>query len=277
MQNFIHKKSRELGDLLTDTFQYIRIYYKSFSKGLLFLVLPLYLIQAFLLQGYSDQLFNNLFIGGDISSFSSFFSLRYFASIVLSILAYASLTLVSIKHVSFTESGVDPEPNAFLDNAVPLIGQIIGLYFVLGFILAISAFFFIIPAIFIGIKLSLTPAILIIEKRTVFESISRSWELTQGFWWANFGLYVMMYIIVMFTSYIIILPATIMTLFFTDTGTVTDVGMLASLSTWFMYIASAFVSLFISVIHVAFVFQLYNIVERKEGEGLRSKIEGMLD
>ncbi|GAB5408000.1 MAG: hypothetical protein BalsKO_03650 [Balneolaceae bacterium] len=277
MQSFNHSKSRDLGDILTDTFQYIRIYYKTLGKGLLYFVLPLYLIQAFLLQGYTDQLFANMFQPDNFSAFEILFSPRYLASISLSIVAYAMLTIVSLKHLYLTNTVNETETGSLIQDSLPMLLKLGALYISLFVIIMFSALFFFFPAIFFGIRLSLAPAALVLENRDVGESISRSWELTQGFWWATFALFFIMYIIVFFCSYAFILPATILSIFFVDTGTITDAGLFSTIITTFMTLSTAIASLFIVILHISFGLQFYNIVERKEGEGLRSKIEGLID
>ncbi len=277
MLDFNHSKSRDLGDILTDTFQYVRIYFKTLGKGLLFFVLPLYLVQSFLLQGYSDQIFANMLQPGDLSVFEDLLTPRYLFSILLSMIAYAMLTIVALKHLAITNAGESSESVNLIQDFLPLLIKLGILYIILFFILMISAFFFLFPALFFGIRLSLAPAALVLENRGIGESIGRSWELTQGFWWSTFSLFLIMYIIVFFCSYAFILPATILSIFFVDTGTITDAGLFSTVITTFMTLSTSFASLFVVLIHLSFGLQFYNIIERKEGEGLRSKIEGLMD
>tara|TARA_R110000868_G_scaffold1211_8_gene9452 strand:- start:5547 stop:6380 length:834 start_codon:yes stop_codon:yes gene_type:complete len=277
MQSFNHNKSRDLGDILTDTFQYVRIYYPTLGKGLLFFVLPLYIVQAFLLQGYSDQIMSSIFQPNDFSMFETFFSARYILSIFLSMVAYAMLTIVALKHMQLTNADEIPDPSDLLDGVLPLLIKLAILYIILFFIIILSAFFFFFPALFFGIRLSLAPTSLVLENLSIGKSISRSWELTEGFWWATFALFVIMYIIVIFSSYAFILPATILSIFFVDTGTVTDANLFSTIITSFMTLSTAFASLFVVILHLSFGLQFFNIVERKEGGGLRSKIEGLID
>lgn len=277
MQDFNNSKSRDLGDILTDTFQYVRIYYNTLGKGLLFFVLPLYLVQAFLLQGYTDQIFANMFQPGDFSAFEDLLTPRYLFSILLSMIAYAMLTIVALKHLALTNSRDSTESVNLIQDSLPLLIKLGILYIILFFIIIISAFFFFFPAIFFGIRLSLAPAALVLENRGIGGSIGRSWELTQGFWWATFSLFLIMYIIVFFCSYAFILPATILSIFFVDTGTITNAGLFSTVIATFMTLSTSLASLFVVLIHLSFGLQFYNIIERKEGEGLRSKIEGLLD
>ncbi|MBO6524996.1 MAG: hypothetical protein JJ971_14275 [Balneolaceae bacterium] len=274
MQNFNHRISRDVGDILTDTFQYVRIHYKTLGKGLVFFVFPLYLIQAFLMQGYSDQIFSTLF---EPDAIFDFFGWRYFTSIAISLLAYGVLSVVALKHLDLTDQGIDPQPNDLISDSVPLIFRFIGLYILLFLILIASAFFFFFPAVFFGIRLSLAPAALIFENRGVGDAISRSWELTQGYWWATFVLFFIMYIIVIFTTYVFILPATILSIFLMDSGAASEANNYSTLFTVFTSFSAAFGSLFTAILHISFALQFYNLVERKEGGSLRSRIESLVD
>ncbi len=274
MQSFDHRVSRDIGDILTDTFQYIRIHYKTLGKGLVFFVFPLYLIQAFLMQGYSDQIFSTLFQPDAIFDFLGW---RYFASIGISLLAYGVLSVVALKHLDLTDQGINPEANDLMEDSVPLILRFIWLYILLFLVLIASAFFFFFPAIFLGIRLSLAPAALILEDLSVDKAIRRSWELTQGYWWATFALFFIMYIIVIFSTYVFILPTTILSIFLMDSGAASESNNFSTLFTVLTSFSAALGSLFTAVLHISFALQFYNLVERKEGGSLRSRIEGLID
>ncbi len=277
MLTFDHKRTRDLGDILTDTFQYIRVYYKSLLKGLLFFVAPLYLVQAFLMEGYSSEFFANIFNPSATPDLSELFGWQYFASIGITLLAYAVLSIVALNHLNFTEDDTEPTTTDLLEDSGILLARFIGLYLVMMFILFFSALFFLIPALFFGIRLSLASAVIVLEKKGVFESLGRSWELTQNYWWATFALFFIMYIIVLFTSYVLILPSTILSIFFVDTGTLNDAQGLSTVFTIITAISTAISSLFTCLFHISFALQYYNLVERKEGGSLRAKIEGLVD
>ncbi len=277
MQTFEHKRIRDLGDILTDTFQYVRVYYKSLLKGLFFFVAPLYLIQAFLMEGYASELFASILNPSNTQDLGELFGWRYFTSMGITLLSYAVLSLVTFNHLYFTEEGEEPITTDLLEDSGILILRFLGLYVVMMFILFFSALFFIIPAIFLGIRLSLASSVIVLEKRGVFESLGRSWELTQNYWWATFTLFFIMYIIILFSSYVLILPTTLVSIFLTDSGTINDPQGYLSLFTIFSAISTAVSSLFVSLFHISFALQYYNLVERKEGGSLRAKIEGLVD
>lgn len=140
MQSFVHHKVRDIGDIITDSFQYIREHYQTLGKALLFFVLPMYIIQFFLLKGYTDQFFANI-QANNFNDFSSLFSGRYFLGILISILASATLTVVTLKHLQLTENGYEATPEEILEDIVPNVFKYIGLYIILSITLGFSLLF----------------------------------------------------------------------------------------------------------------------------------------
>jgi hypothetical protein len=70
-----------------------------------------------------------------------------------------------------------------LSRLLPLIVA----YITLSIVLAISALFLLIPAIFLGVKWCVTFAAIVAERAGPFSAMGRSWELTGGHWWRTFG------------------------------------------------------------------------------------------
>ncbi len=278
MQEFNHHKIRDLGDIITDSFQYVRIHFQTLGKALLFFVLPLYIIQFFLMKGYTDQLIG-AFTGGDFATLDTIFGPQYFIGIILSIVASAVLTVVTIKHLKLTEGGFEPSPEAILEDLIPNVLKYIGLYIIYFFILFFSAFLFFFPMIFFGIKFCLSTSALILEEETVFGSLSRSWELTKDHWWPTFAIVLVMYILMIMVTYAILIPVTIISILTVETGAgeAGDPSFWANLYFVITGIMTALSSLISTIIFLAISLQYYSLVERKEGGTLRSQIEGLLD
>jgi Membrane domain of glycerophosphoryl diester phosphodiesterase len=70
-----------------------------------------------------------------------------------------------------------------LSRLLPLIVA----YITLSIVLAVSALFLLIPAIFLGVKWCVTFAAIVAERAGPFSAMGRSWELTGGHWWRTFG------------------------------------------------------------------------------------------
>lgn len=278
MDKFVFKKIRDIGDILTDTFQYIRIHYLTLGKGLLFFVLPIYLINFFVLKDYFGELIQQIF-SGNPDAFATLIDWRYFAGIFLGMLGSAALGGVTLTHIQLTEQEESAEPDRILQDLIPSVLNFLALSIILGFILFISAFFFLIPAIFLGIKLSLSAPILILENRSITEAMARSWELTKDYWWNTFGVIVIFYILILIISWAFAIPISIFSILANDTGMETAVNpsVFSNLYLVINGILSAISSLATAIMYIGLSLHFFNLQERKEGVDLRSKIEGLLD
>ena len=278
MQSFKYNEIRDLGDIITDTFQYLRIHFKTLGKSLFYFVLPLYIIQFFLMKGYTDQMLSAL-TGNDLANFETIFGLQYIIGIALSLIASATLTVITIKHLKLTENNIEPTPEAILKEIVPSILKFVGLYIVYYSILFFSALLFLFPMIFFGIKFCLSISALLLEEETVFGALNRSWELTKDHWWGTFAVILVMSILLGFITYAFIIPTTILTSLTVETGA----GEIGDSTFWmnFYYvitgILTAISSLTSILLFIAISLQYYNLAERKEGGNLRSQIEGLLN
>lgn len=105
--------------------------------------------------------------------------------------------------------------------------------------------FFLIPGIYLSIRLSFIYYALIIENRSTFDAFNRSWQLTKGYWWKLFWPFLLIVCIVL------ILPHIILSLIFGNTNqAVTDLaisfssfitGPLASF--WYVLLFMGFIDL----------------------------------
>lgn len=273
MAEFIFNKPREVGEILTDTFQYIRLHYKSLGKGLLFFAMPLYILQVALISGTSIDIFQILNNPEDTSAIESLFTGKYFLSIGVSILATCVLSAVTLKHVQLSSTNREINSNILSQNLVTYTLNFLVLYLIIGLVVFFSMFAFFIPAIFIGIHWSLAPAALQIEEQGVLNALRRSWDLIKGYWWITFALFIVMYLITTFATYIFVIPTTIFSLFISESGASSGGGFIPSLYTIILSLATIITSMLYAIMHIAFALHYFNIKERKEGGELRSKIE----
>ncbi|MEQ8578290.1 MAG: YciC family protein [Balneola sp.] len=279
MSNFIFKKPRDLGGILSDTFLYIRQNYISLGKPILYFVVPFYVVQAFILQEYSSGLFDSISeIGTTSASFNSLFGWEYFLNLILSMVAVSALSVITLKHFKLTSSGKENDLEHITSGIFPLIVWMGLLFIVIYLSITIGFFLFIIPGIYIAIKLSFTPAIFILEKKDIFDSMKRSWEISKGFWWITFALLIVIYFMVYFASLAVGLPIGLIYAFAFDGGLVeSSSGVFSTIISILTALSSVITTGFYAAMHIAFALHFYNIDERKEGGNLRSRIEGLSD
>ena len=128
--------------------------------------------------------------------------------------------------------------------------------------------FFIIPGIFISVKLTLVSAVYVLEDQSFSDTFSRSWNLISNYWWATFGLVLVMGIFVSLMSATVSMPLALIGAFTKFSGLEdpqTTIGMFYALVNSLTYI-------FYTVMYLCLGLHYYNLVERKEGAGLEERI-----
>jgi hypothetical protein len=86
-------------------------------------------------------------------------------------------------------------------------------------------------ALWIGIKLSLVPSILILERLTLRKAMARSWSLTKDYFWRTFGIEALVWVMLAIAGQIIQSPIAIIVLIVSGIGNPTGTSTSAILST----------------------------------------------
>ncbi|MEX0719017.1 MAG: hypothetical protein WD059_00020 [Balneolaceae bacterium] len=271
MKEFTLQKYRDLGAILTDSFVYIRIHYKTLGKGLLFFVLPFYLVSGALVGNAYSSIFSAAF--NDPENMDMMIGGDFWLGILLLALASGSLFTVTLKHMQLARNSDTIETMDLLEDFGRNFLTLLGLYFLVIFAVGFSFLLLIIPGIYVGIKVFVSPTVAILEKRNPFEAISRSWDLVEGHWWFTFAVYLVMYFITTFMSYVLIIPFSIFLAFMSASGVDAASGGLGTSMGIFYGLLIVVASLFSVLLLIAMSLHYFNLVERKEGKGLRSQIE----
>ncbi|MFV1883625.1 MAG: hypothetical protein ACMZ7B_03975 [Balneola sp.] len=291
-QEFTLNKIRDFGDIITDTFTYIRVHWRSLGKVFGLYVLSPLIIGIILLGGSIAFSFDNLENPSDTGAFLGA-GISIFVGIMFIFFALFMLMGVVYQHIQHTCSG--EVPHTFSEFSRGMFGKtfsILMVSFLIGIVVAVALFIFfaiissfasvlatIIATIilygligFFVIKISLFPVVFFVEGGSASSAIARSWELTENYWWFTFGIYFVINIIFSFLSMfaaipLIILGGVIAFIFGADFQQDLPLifGTLYASIYFFQIIASS--AQFISLgIHY------FNLVERKEGDNLTSEI-----
>ena len=116
----------------------------------------------------------------------------FIASIVATL--YIQGVLARIVQDVREDGKVDWSVGELLKSINPKLLPLLGLTIVVGILVSIGLVFFIIPGIILGLVWFVAVPVLIIEDKGVFDSMSRSGELTKGNRWRIFGLGLVVYI-----------------------------------------------------------------------------------
>lgn len=279
------KKQRELGEILSDTFAFIRTQFKPFMTTYFKIVAPylvvLLIAMGFYMYSFSSVLdFNSTSYNGVFSGLSMLVSALVF--MVAMILVYAvsqSTVLHYIKSYTDLKGKIDFEE--IKKNVYASLWSFIGLGILVVLSIMAGFIFCILPGIYLAVPLSLSFSILVFMNKSVGESYNYGFTLVKDEWWITFATLFVIGIIVGIAGYAFSLPAVIyqyasMGIFSgeMDATSLTDnfvdpvyliLNMIGTLAQMLLNI--------ISIIAGAFIF--FNLNEKKNFTGTYERIQNL--
>ncbi len=274
------RRTRDFSEKINITFEFGRQNLKPLGKALLYISGPFIVLQGLFNGLYQKEILGSGGLRGfEIFSSGSDAMLWLGITYIFILLGYVSSLIVVYEYLRLYELRTDNRTievselwNEVKSNYLPMIGSllIMSVLTFLGFILLI------LPGIYLAIVFSLIPPLMIIEKMSFSDALSRAFKIISEKWWSTFGLIFIMGIIVGFMALIFSVPQGIFTFLMALHGTDTsiemplwqDAGMIIS-----SILYSTGAGLLQSLIFMSLAFQMYNLIERKEAKGLMSKLE----
>lgn len=293
MNNYINvRQTRTIGDILTDTFTYIRVYYKTLARMIAVYVLAPLMVGSLMFSLAMGEMFT----GGMESMIASQnspiagFGIEFLGGFLFIMIAYLLLMGVIYQHIYYAGKGEIPKSiskfsNGMFSKLLRFIPFVILLYFLLmmvmffGIIAALEISFFLvlllIPlGIYLLVKTILFPIAYFVEDAGAFNSLARSWELTSGYFWQTLGVYLLISIVFGVLSQLLSTPLFLVTAI-AGAGLGSE-NMILEVITVFTYTLSfVFQVLFFAAQSIAIGLQYYNLEERKEGHSLGEQIAGL--
>ncbi|WP_121665769.1 hypothetical protein [Mesonia aquimarina] len=285
------KKERELGEIISDTFAFIKQNYKVLFEVFLKVLWPVLLVMLLAITYYTYVSLNiseNIMVGANsnmiLESFSDFYS-GIFVGFVVLILAswfYYSLMYGAYQHA--IESYIKNEGTINIDEVLQGVKQnwasFLGLSFLSWLLILIGFFICILPGIYVSVPFSMLFSILVFNKLGVSESISYSFSLIKGNWWTTFFTFFVISLIYGLIGFVFDLPAVIYSLFkgfvAGDSGTLADpdfmfdwiyltLNILGSLAKYLLY----------PIVIIGTIFMFFNLNEKKNQTGTYETIESL--
>ena len=306
-------KTRNFGEKINITFNYISQNFKSLALSLIYILAPLMLIGGIIFSYFMDWYFG--FIGSAASGVEPDFSAQDLpmlfvaglGSFAVAIFAMSLIVAVVYSHMMiYKENEINPitvkdvwertknEFSGILGFQIGLFmiiafgsaivgGIVIGIPAALesGFLVAMGFIGFFIIVAYFSVAVSLCLVIKVNEDVDFFTAIQRSLHLIRGKWWSTFGLVFIMQLIASMMSYLFAIPFYVMMGVSMFHSIETGGGPLGAMQDMgILGIISYTILLFGSYIlyslpAIALAFQYYNLVEMKEATGLMDKIESM--
>lgn len=217
--NYIEfKKQRELGEILSDSFGFIRNEYKPFFGTILKIVGPYILIMLISMGFYMytiGDIFNLSSIGNPTATqtYSPFIMVFAILALILSSIAAYVLAQGTVLHYikSYINNKGTVNYDEIRQGVYGSFWSLIGLGILVGLSVMIGAIFCLIPGIYLAVPLSVSFAILVFLKKDAMESYQYSFTLIKENWWMTFVTLFVVYIIVAIATYAFSLPTIIYT------------------------------------------------------------------
>jgi len=293
MNNYINvRQTRTIGDILTDTFTYIRVYYKSLARMIAVYVLAPLMVGSIMFSLAMGEVFS-----GDMESMLATqnsllagFGIEFFGGFLFMMIAFLLLMGVIYQHIYFAGKGEIPESisefsDGMFSKLLRFIPFVVLLYFlltmvmVLGIFAAIEISFYLvlllIPlGIYLFVKLILFPIAYFVEDAGAFNSLARSWELTNGYFWQTFGVYILISIVFGVLSQLLSTPLFLVAAI-AGAGLGNENMILEAVLVSSYTLSFVFQVIFFAAQSIALGLQYFNLEERKEGRTLGEQIAGL--
>jgi hypothetical protein len=272
------KKSRDFGDLLSDTFGFLKQEFKFLMKVLLIYAGPFALITAIAAAWMQKGVFSMM--GMMVSQKP----MEVLAEFGLKFLIYMSSALVSTTVLfcviySYINLYVDKGKDGFTPEDVwRHVGKkffrtlwamiVVSILFTIGFMLCF------VPGIYLIVSFCLVMSVVFFEDQPLGSAMERSISLVKSDWWITFAIIIILYILMTVISYIFMIPGTIAS-FFISINTLKGGGSEdASLIYMILIALGTFLASFVAAVpHITFALHYYSQIEKKESPGLFNRIE----
>jgi hypothetical protein len=293
MQNTFTKpadfwQQRDFGKKISATFEFMGAHWRPLGRVLLYLVVPMALLQGIITATLQSQLlstFRESFhgqsgAGGFLSNRFALYTTALQSPLYLlnNLLSTALHTVLILSVYGYLLRCVYPSqaggPITVADVWEVIKRQFVGTFFSLygvGLVVGLSFLVLFVPGVYMSVVLSLFFVVRVLEDSGFGTTLNRCMSLIRGKWWSTFGLLAVMLLIIYFMLASVGIVAA---LFGGLRALVLSAG---SPSSSFLVVISSLSGLLTLLLYppvlLAIAFQYFNLVEQKEGVGLRLLVD----
>lgn len=271
------RKIREFGEIINDTFLFVKQNFKPLMKT--FFYLCGFFVLASMISAIMQQIgMQKALTGGfgsdsevAISQFTQLFTFNYLVLVVFLMANYTAIYVAIISYIAlYTEKGREtPTVEEVWGYFKYYFFRVMGSSIVVGIFLLLCAVACFIPFVYMFPIMSLFFPVMILENADFGYSFSRCYKLVRDNWWVTAGTIFVLWIITYATMSFVSLPAIILTFFsaFTAEGKAMSNSVII-ISTVIQYLCQVF--MIIPVIGICLCY--FNLVERQDSTGLMERI-----
>jgi hypothetical protein len=175
-----------IGEILSTAFQLYRRHWRTLLAIAAVVVVPLTLLQYLfgdLVRTQGEETRN----GTVVETASWSVGVAGLLAALAGILMYLVLTGAITRAVAAEVAGEDPSVEQSYRFGFHRLGSVLLVSVLVGLAIVAGLIVFIIPGIYIGVRLAVSIEALVVEGRRGTEAMGRSWGLVGGHWWHAFG------------------------------------------------------------------------------------------
>ena len=173
---------RGIGEILSTAFQLYRRHWRTLMAIAAVVVVPLTLLQYGIghwVRSHGEQQPDQVVVS---TSFWAVASASLLAALV-GLLLYQVLTGAITRTIAAEVTGQDLDLEQSYRFGFARLGPILVVSILVGLATLLGLIVFIIPGIYIGVRLAVSIQALVVEDRRGTEAMRRSWDLVGGYWW----------------------------------------------------------------------------------------------
>lgn len=207
------RKKRELSEIISDSFLFIKQEYKPISKLIFTYVLPFLILYGIVQVYFQMKVIGNIDLSNPDSMMANIGPI-YLNLFIFSLFGIFVQSLLIGTFYSYLEIYIKKGKGNFeLSEITPLLFSngllALSASLVLFIVVIFGTFMFIIPGIYFANTFSLVIIIFMFEKKGLGNAFSRSWILVKSQWWNTFLLNIIGVVIIWAMSFVLSLPSLI--------------------------------------------------------------------
>jgi hypothetical protein len=265
------RQTRDMGDVITTTFTFIKKEFKPLFNALLKVSVPMIVVTGIL---------NGLYQVVQRSNPGSAEMVGVVFLMLISAMVCVSAMVSTVYHyiLIYMERGEgNIEAGEVWNRAKKDVGMLVVTAIASGFLIGFGSVLLFIPGIYLMVTLSLINNVRVQERLGFTDAFKRCRELIKGEWWSTLGLLLVVYLIISVFSLIFAIPAGVVGIFEmlhtlnpeeyrgTPGGNITIMitATITAIGTYLLYVP----------LFIAIALQYYNLVEKKEASGLLDRLQ----
>jgi hypothetical protein len=270
-------KPRDFGEIINDTFIFIRQNFKPLMKfffifcGFFMAATAVTSIVNYLKTG--NAIYDPKSFDADRGPFG-FLNLGYFINLLFVFFEYTAIHVTVLCYMALyrAKQKTPPDTEEMWGYFKFFYFRVLGASFVLGVLLILGAAFCLIPGIYFYAVFALVTPIMIVENASFGYAFNQSFRLIRNNWWVTFGALVIIGIILYVARVAIVFPSVIINSanLYTQFLSSNTARLVAHILT---VVLGQVATVFDIILVVAAGLCYFNLTESKEGTGLRERME----